>query len=143
MARVVFETTINASPADVVKALDTQEGVAGWWTEDVTFPGGEGSQMTLGFPSLAPLPFELRVDEVSESRVHWTSVGEFPPHWVGTEITWTLTAAGEGTTLVHFSHDGWANDEGPFPSSALTWGQLMGSLRSLVEDGAGMPLYRK
>lgn len=142
MARIVFETTINASPADVAKALDTQEGIAGWWTEEVTFPGGEGSQMTLGFPNLAPLPFELRVDEVSESRVHWTSVGEFPPHWVGTEITWMLTAADKGT-LIHFSHDGWASDEGPFPSSALTWGQLMGSLKSLVEDGAGMPLHRK
>jgi uncharacterized protein YndB with AHSA1/START domain len=142
MARMVFETTINASASEIVKALDTSDGIAGWWTEEVTFPGGEGSQMTLGFPHMAPFPFELRVDEVSESRVRWTSVGEFPPHWVGTGITWTLTASDDGT-LVHFCHDGWANDEGPFPSSALTWGQLMGSLKSYVEDGAGMPLYRK
>ena len=45
----------------------------------------------------------------------------------------------DGGTLVHFNHDGWASDEGPFPSSALTWGQLMDSLKSYVETGTGMP----
>lgn len=63
------------------------------------------------------------MDEATQGRVHWTSVGQFPPHWVGTEITWTLTETA-GSTVVHFSHDGWAGDEGPFPSSTLVWGQL-------------------
>ena len=57
----------------------------------------------------------------------------------GSEVIWTL-APSETGTLVHFSHDGWADDEGPFPSSALTWGLLMQSLKQYVETGAGSPL---
>jgi uncharacterized protein YndB with AHSA1/START domain len=143
MARIVFELDIDAAPKEIVEALDTRRGIAGWWTEDVTFPGGLGSQMTLGFPGRAPVPFELRVDEASEQLVRWASIGDFPPHWVGTEIIWTLTPkAGSGTT-VHFNHDGWASDEGALPMSAMTWGQLMGSLKAFVETGVGAPLYRE
>lgn len=78
--------------------------------------------MTLGFP-VAPMPFELRVGEASEQRVRWTSIGEFPPHWVDTTIAWTLRPGEAGTGMtVHFSHDGWADDEGPLPTAAMTWG---------------------
>ena len=144
MARIVFELDIDATPKEIVEALDTQRGIAGWWTEDVTASGGTGSQMTLGFPGRAPVPFELRVDEVNEHSVRWSSVGAFPPHWVGTQIIWTLTPRPDGTgTTVHFNHDGWATDEGPLPMSAMTWGQLMGSLKAFVETGTGAPLYRK
>jgi uncharacterized protein YndB with AHSA1/START domain len=142
MARIVFETTIRATPKEIVDALDTERGIAGWWTEQVEFGGGPGSVMRVGFPGRAPLPFDLRVERATEEQVHWTSIGQFPPHWVGTDVTWTLTPV-DGGTLVHFSHDGWADDGGPFPSSALTWGLLMESLRSFVETGTGTPLYRK
>ena len=144
MARIVFELQVGAAPAEILRALDTESGIAGWWSEDVTFAGGSGSVMTIGFPGRAPMPFELRVDEATEQCVRWTNVGDFPPHWAGTDITWTLTPAPDGGgTSVHFSHDGWANDEGAFPMSALTWGQLMGSLAAWVETGRGTPLYRK
>jgi hypothetical protein len=141
MARIVFELDIDAAPGSIVEALDSQRGIAGWWTRDVTFPGGAGSTMTLGFP-VAPRPFELRVDEVSDKRVHWSSVGEFPPHWRGTEIDWTLRPSENGdATTVHFAHDGWASDEGPLPTAAMTWGTLMTSLKRYVETGAGTPLF--
>jgi uncharacterized protein YndB with AHSA1/START domain len=141
MARIVFELDVAAQPGEIVEALDTARGIAGWWTRDVEFPGGAGSTMKLGFP-VAPMPFELRVDEAGEQRVHWTSVGEFPPHWAGTEVTWTLrpSADGNGTT-VHFSHDGWASDEGPLPNAAMTWGILMTSLKRYAETGTGTPLF--
>ncbi|MCI0687416.1 MAG: SRPBCC domain-containing protein [Sporichthyaceae bacterium] len=141
MARIVFETVINAPAAPIVKALDSADGIGGWWTDDVEFAGGVGAHMALGFP-VAPLPFDLRVDEVSEQQVTWASVGQFPPHWIGTTIHWTLTAAPGGTT-VRFVHDGWAGDDGPFGSSALTWGQLMGTLKAYVETGERQPLFRK
>ncbi|MGH3464336.1 MAG: SRPBCC family protein [Kribbellaceae bacterium] len=141
MARIVFELEVGAPAAAVIEALDTADGIAGWWTADVAFRGGEGSTMTLGFP-VAPKPFELRVDEVGDQRVRWTSVGDFPPHWSATTITWTLTPSDSGI-LVHFDHGGWADDQGAFPSAAMTWGQLMTSLKQYVETGQGTPLYRK
>jgi uncharacterized protein YndB with AHSA1/START domain len=138
MARIVFEIDIEAPASKVVEALDTEEGIAGWWTPSVTFPGGVGSTLAPSFAA-APVPFELRVDEVGDGQVRWASVGDFPPHWAGTEVIWTLTPA-DGGTRVHFSHEGWADDTGPFPSSALTWGMLMSSLKQYVETGTGAPL---
>jgi uncharacterized protein YndB with AHSA1/START domain len=138
MARIVFEIEIDAAPEKVVEALDTEAGIAGWWTPTVTFPGGVGSVMRPSF-SMAPVPFELRVEQVDEACVKWASVGDFPPHWAGTEVIWTLTPTESGTR-VHFNHDGWADDEGPFPSSALVWGMLMQSLKQYVETGTGSPL---
>jgi uncharacterized protein YndB with AHSA1/START domain len=143
MARIVFELDIDAPAARIVEALDSERGIAGWWTSDVNFAGGAGSTMTLGFP-VAPKPFELRVDEGSEQRVRWSSVGEFPPHWVGTEIAWTLRPSADGNgTRVHFAHDGWASDEGPLPNAAMTWGILMTSLKRYVETGTGTPLFNE
>jgi uncharacterized protein YndB with AHSA1/START domain len=139
MARIVFEIEIEAAPEKVVEALDTEAGIAGWWTPTVTFPGGGvGSTMRPSF-SMAPVPFELRVDQADGGCVRWASVGDFPPHWAGTEIIWTL-APTEAGTRVHFSHAGWADDEGLFPNAALTWGSLMHSLKQYVETGVGAPL---
>lgn len=143
MARIVFELGIDTPVERIVPALTTAEGIAAWWTDDVALDGGVGSVMRLGFP-VAPLPFELRVEEAGPKRVRWASVGDFPPHWVGTEITWTLAPAadGGGTTL-HFNHDGWASDEGPLPQAAFTWGQLLGVLKGYLESGQPGPLFRR
>lgn len=138
MARIVFEIPVNGSAAAIVDALNTEKGIAGWWTPTVRFAGGAGSVMRPSFAE-APVHFELTVDEVSDSTVRWTSTGAFPPHWAGTTIIWTLTPDQE-RTLVQFSHDGWAGDDGLFPSAALTWGRLMDSLKQYVETGTGTPL---
>lgn len=138
MARIVFEIPISAPAEAIVQALDTEKGIAGWWTPTVQFAGGVGSVMRPSFAQ-APTPFELTVDNVTDTTVKWTSSGAFPPHWAGTTITWTLTPT-DAATVVHFSHDGWASDDGLFPSAALTWGQLMGSLKQYVETGTGAPL---
>ncbi|MGH7553089.1 MAG: hypothetical protein ACREMQ_08685, partial [Longimicrobiales bacterium] len=68
MARIVFEVPINARAAAIVEALDTEKGVAGWWTPTVQCAGGVGSVMRPSFAQ-APMPFELTVDEVSDDAV--------------------------------------------------------------------------
>jgi uncharacterized protein YndB with AHSA1/START domain len=144
MARIVFDLDIEARPERVVEALDTEAGIRGWWTDDAEFPGGIGSEMSLGFP-IAPARFRLIVEDVSRSQVAWRSVGEFPPHWVGTTVYWSLAEASGGPagTSVHFLHDGWAHDEGPFGMSALTWGRLMDRLKIYCETGTDQPLFRR
>ena len=139
MARIVFDIDIDAPAAAVLEALDTQKGIASWWTDGAEFAGGAGSEMTLTFP-VAPAPFRLRVDEASEDVVRWTNTGDFPPHWTGTTVTWSLTPSDSGTS-VHFVHDGWASDEGPFGMSALTWAQLQLTLKEHVETGQAVPHF--
>jgi len=139
MPRIVFELQVEATAATLAEALTTQHGIAGWWTDDVSLAGGAEATMTLGFP-IAPRPFQLRIDEAGQQHVAWSSVGEFPPHWAGTKMAWTLKPAGN-STIVHFVHDGWATDEGPFGSSALTWARLMDTLKRHAETGTPAPLF--
>ena len=138
MARIVFEVDIAADASPIVAALDTESGIASWWTEDVTFAGGVGSTMTLGFPT-TPKPFVLQVAQVGSERVRWESIGDFPPHWVGTEIIWTLSANPDAGTTVHFAHQGWADDGGPFPMAAFTWAQVALPARTVIMRPLGTP----
>jgi hypothetical protein len=78
MARIVFEVDIATDTSPIVAALDTERGIASWWTDEVTLAGEVGSTMTLGFPT-APKPFVLQVAEVGSQRVRWESIGDFPP----------------------------------------------------------------
>lgn len=111
--------------------------------EDVAFAGGAGATMSLGFP-IAPLRFELSVDEASDAGVRWTSVGSFPPHWTGTSVAWTLRPAGGGTaTTVAFAHDGWADDGPLMATAAVTWGQLMLALKSYAETATPAAVFPK
>lgn len=82
------------------------------------------------------------MEKASSRQVLWRSTGGLKRHWVGTTVTWALTPGEEGTT-VHFNHDGWASDEGPFAMSAYTRGQLMITLKERGEKGKAVPLFRK
>ena len=119
---------IEAPQARVADAIASQSGIRGWWTEAAEVPDGEGGVM-------APVPFELRIEERSEDAVRWASIGPFPPHWAGTEIRWQLAPAEGGTTVI-FRHAGWPSDDGMFGPTAFTWGQLMLSLKGYVEAGS-------
>ena len=98
MPRIVFELEVDAPATQIAEALTTEPGIAGWWTDDVRLAGSAGATITLGF-TIAPRPFQLRVDKADEQHVVWTSVGEFPPHWAGTQVAWTLQPAGQQVRL--------------------------------------------
>jgi uncharacterized protein YndB with AHSA1/START domain len=141
MARITLATSINAAPGDIVKVLDSAGGIAGFWTEDVVY-GGVGEILAARFAD-SPAPFQFRVEQVSPEAVRWINVGEFPPFFAGTEVTWALMPAPDGSgTMVHFIHDGWGSDDMPMPMIAFVWGKVLASLKAYVETGTGSPLHR-
>lgn len=138
MAEAVFLVDIDSDRTAVRNALTTQEGIVGWWTTEASVSDGA---MKLGFPE-APLPFELRVDEVGDDRVRWTSVGAFPPHWADTEIVWNLMDHSEGSgTQLFFEHRGFAAADPMLGHTAYTWALLMSHLKSYAETGRAGPLF--
>lgn len=139
MPDIVFQVDIAAAPAAVARAISSESGVRGWWTARADVPTDVGGIMKLGFAA-APVPFELRIDELSDARVRWTSVGPVPPPWVNTTIEWRLGELPDGGTRVDFAHAGWPSYEGGFGMSAYTWGHLMTSLKAYAEAGTGEPL---
>ncbi|MGI9609229.1 MAG: SRPBCC family protein [Acidimicrobiia bacterium] len=138
MAEAVFLVDIDADQATIVEALTTQQGIVSWWTTDAEV---SGSSLQLGFPE-APLPFSMRVDEVGPNKVVWSSAGEFPPHWVGTTVTWQLMDHPEasGSQLL-FTHAGFAAPDAMLGHSSYTWALLMGHLKSYAESGIAKPFF--
>jgi hypothetical protein len=54
--------------------------------------------------AIAPLPFDLRLEQSDEQTVVWRTE-TFPPHWVGTTVRWDVEPSDAGAT-VNFRHAG-------------------------------------
>lgn len=127
------------SEADRVKsAIETADGIAAFWTDDVDFPGGVGSELRVGFQD-APMPFDLTISESTDETIRWTG-GQFPPHWQGTEVVWTFSPNPDGGTTVRLDHTGWADEDGLFAFSTYVWADVLRRLKNYVENGVRDPL---
>ncbi len=130
---------ISKSPAAVLAALTTKEGIKGWWTTDCECNEAE-RLATFRFAKPEGLfSFTFRLDGADERGVAMTCVGEQGnPDWIGTKLSFGLAAAGTGTRLT-LEHAGFAaNDEG-FQRVVQGWSYFVGSLKSYVETGVGTP----
>jgi uncharacterized protein YndB with AHSA1/START domain len=136
MTEITFETDIAAGRARVLDALNTHDGLTGWWTNDVN---RKDEVLFFNFPGI-PEPFQLRRDQADQDRIAWVSVGAFPPHWAGTTITWDLTETPAGTRVV-FSHSGFPEGDTELPMARETWGLLMTRLKDYAETGMPNPLF--
>lgn len=141
MAEILMQVDIRAPRAAVVHALTTQDGITGWWTAIGEVPPGRGQTMKLSFKPHAPLPFDLAVEESTEQRIAWRPLS-FPPHWVGTRISWDLSDVPEaGGTRVLLHHASWRDGDPQLPPAAYTWGQLLGVLKAFSETGKPQPMF--
>lgn len=141
MAEIVFLVDVDAPLAKVRDALATNEGLVSWWTADAIGSGEVGSVLSLGFPD-APARFSLRVDEVADNGVGWTSVGDFPPHWNGTKIAFGIMDNPDaGGSRVFFEHNGFAAADPMTGHTAFTWANLMNSLKAFCETGRADPYF--
>jgi uncharacterized protein YndB with AHSA1/START domain len=140
MPDIVMQVDIAADRQKVEGALTTHAGITGWWTDQAEVPSGTGQLLKPSF-AVAPLPFDLRVDEANDQRVVWRPQS-FPPHWVGTEIKFELSNNSDGAgTRVLFTHSGFQPGDADMPSAAYTWGQLLGRLKGYVESGTRQPYF--
>lgn len=136
MTAITYETDIAADRARVLEALNTHDGLTGWWTNDVN---RKEEVLYFNFPGV-PEAFQLRRDRADEDRVVWVNVGAFPPHWAGTTISWDLSEAADGTRVV-FSHSGFPAGEAEIPMISETWGLLMTRLKDYAETGTPNPFF--
>ncbi|MGW1545431.1 SRPBCC family protein [Streptomyces sp. NPDC002346] len=138
MAEINFQTEIAADRGRVLAALNTHDGLTGWWTNDVN---RKDEVLFFNFPGV-PEPFQLRREKADEDSVVWVNIGAFPPHWAGTTITWELTTGPDSVgTRVAFSHSGFTEGESELPMISDTWGQLMTRLKGFIETGKPTPFF--
>lgn len=137
MTDVLFRFDIDAAPEAVLEAVKTTEGIKGFWTSRADVPADVGETLRLEF-AVAPLPFDLRLEQSDERTVVWRTE-TFPPHWVGTTVRWDVEER-EGGSTVSFRHTGFGDDE-EVGRVAYTWGQIMGRLKEYAETGKPDPVF--
>jgi uncharacterized protein YndB with AHSA1/START domain len=141
MADILHRIGIKAPVAKVYKALTTLEGLARWWTEDVSGDGKIGGKIEFRFRTktgeLLGEAF-MEVQELGENKeVRWRCIAE-PAEWVGTEITFQLSEQ-DGQTIVLFGHRNWREAVESTYHCSMKWATFLLSLREYVETGTGKP----
>jgi uncharacterized protein YndB with AHSA1/START domain len=137
MPDIVQEVTIEAMPEKVFNAITRQDELAQWWTNHVTAEPRVGSLAEFSFNNGAYV-FKLEITELRVAKsVHWMVRGG-PPHWEGTNITWDLAPATNGTKLL-FGHHGFAVADATYEETREGWEYFNGSLKSYLETGKGTP----
>ena len=137
---IMLAIDAKAELAAIVRALTTAEGLAAFWTPDVTAEARVGSEARFGFQG-APVDLRMHIDAIEpRRRVAWSCLGDFP-HWGGTKISWELSPAGGDATRVLFKHTGFsdAQPEAEFASVGYTWSSILGALQAYLETGTAKP----
>lgn len=141
MVDIIHRVGIKAPISKVYAAVATVEGVAGWWTRDTTGNSKPGGIFKVVFRSPAGdevggMEFEvLKLDPGKE--VVWRCKSG-PEEWVGTEVNFNLSQAGD-YTIVLFGHRKWREAIEFTAHCSMKWAVFMLSLRELVETGMGRP----
>jgi len=141
MFNIVHRIGIHASPAQVYNALTSLEGLAEWWTREVsgTPQSGENLAFVFNKPNgefLGKMVMQV-LAQTTDTEVTWRCV-EGPEEWIGTEIVFALSD-GNGQTIVTFHHRHWREESEMLAHCSMKWATFLLSLRESVETGRGKP----
>jgi len=141
MVDIIHRISIKAPLAKVYAALSTKEGVAGWWTKETSERSTQGGSLQVLFRSpagdeLGRMAFDV-VQLTANQDVRWRFTSG-PAEWIGTEVTFNLSPAGD-QTVVLFGHRNWREAVEFTAHCSMKWATFLLSLRSLVETGTGRP----
>src|SRR5690242_4499242 len=130
-------------PGDVFTAFTTLDGIAGWWTRQVSGSAEQGGLLTLGFPNSDGPRVVLHVDAAEPDRAVVWSAHSVPPlpaweEWAGTRIVVRLGRDDGGTTM-RFEHEGLTPQLHCYETCSRGWDGVLASLRSYLDTGTGAP----
>jgi uncharacterized protein YndB with AHSA1/START domain len=128
--------TINAPVDRVYQAAATQDGVAGWWTEETTIDDQVGGFAEFRFGDRYYNKMEITRLEPGR-LVEWKCL-EGDPEWIGTTLVFDLESA-DGATRLRFGHNDWRDETDFFANCNFHWGFYMQSLKEFCETGEGTP----
>jgi uncharacterized protein YndB with AHSA1/START domain len=137
MAEIRHRVGINAPASDVYEWLTTTDGLAGWWTRDVTGEGGVGSTLRFSFGG-EDRRADMQVTELDPAgRVVWRCVYG-PDEWIGTDIVFELTPNGDETVLL-FTHANWREPVEFLNHCSTKWALFLFSLKDGLEGRVATP----
>ena len=127
--------TFESAPGAVFDALTSADAITSWWAP-ATGSGAAGGEITLLFGGQE---VRIRVDDASRpARACWTVLVSEPlPDWAGTTITFDIAPAGDGRTVLHFTHHGLTPQLACFSMCSAGWTQYLASLVDYVDRDGG------
>ncbi len=141
MADILHRIGIKAPVDQVYKALTTLDGLARWWTEEVSGDTRVGGKIDFRFRTKSGEllgGMTMNVQELDENKtVGWRCV-EGPAEWVGTDITFQLSEQ-DGQTILLFGHRNWREATESTYHCSMKWATFLLSLREYLETGRGRP----
>jgi len=139
---LTYTFTVERSPAEAFAAICDPRA---WWSGQVEGRTDElGTEWSYEVPDLHFSAFritELVPDRsvawlVTESRIEFTEDKE---EWTGTTVRFDIGTTDAGTE-VRFTHEGLVPQVECYDVCRVAWGEYVtGSLRALIETGAGRP----
>lgn len=141
MPDILHRIGIKSPTTQVYKALTTLEGLAQWWTEDVTGDTKVGGKIEFSFrlktgELLGKMVMEVKALNAAKELV-WRCL-EGPDDWVGTDITFELSEQDSQTILI-FGHRNWRDASESLAHCSMKWATFLLSLRAYLESGKGTP----
>jgi hypothetical protein len=139
---LTYTFTVDQSPAEAFAAICD---VRAWWSGDIEGPTDVlGAEWSYRVPDIHFSAF--RITELVPDRSaawlvtdSWLSFIEDKEEWTGTTVRFDLTPTDSGTE-VRFTHEGLVPQVECFGVCRVAWGEyVMGSLKELIESGAGRP----
>jgi hypothetical protein len=135
MEAIRHRVGIQAPRAQVLDRLATIDGLASWWTRDVTGAPGFAGRLEFFFGKPEPGAV-MEVVESTDHRVAWRCVGG-PDEWVGGTLTFDLDEAGDETVL-RFTHT-WREPVEFMAHCSTKWGYFLLGLKASLEGGKATP----
>lgn len=138
---IIHRIGIKAPIASVYEALATVDGVASWWTRELTGESRTGGALKSRFLSVdgeEMASMQIRVMSLQpDCHIQWYFEAG-PAEWIGTEVTFTLKQEAE-YTIILFSHNHWREAVEFTAHCSMKWATFLLSLKHLLEHGSGMP----
>jgi uncharacterized protein YndB with AHSA1/START domain len=132
---------IQASPARVLEALTTKDGVRGWWTDDVDC-NSETRQATFRFSKpQGVMAVTFAVERADENGVLMVCIAEQNnADWLHTRLEFKLR--GSDQTRVDLLHAGYPSKNEVYEMCTKGWAYFLASLKAYIETGTGTPYTR-
>ena len=135
MEEIRHRVGILAPRAEVLTKLTSIDGLATWWTRDVSGDPAVGGELLFSFGG-PDRSVAMEVVEVTDRRVTWRCVAG-PDEWVGEMFTFDLEQTGDETVL-KFTQS-WREPVDFMFHCSTKWAFFLLGLKASLEGGKGTP----
>src|SRR5688572_22606700 len=140
MYTIENSTLISSTPARLLEALTTKDGIKGWWTNDVDCDA-EKREATFRFDKNGgEVASTFRLDTADDGCVVMTCTAA-SHGWLHTTLVFRMQAQGN-KTRVALVHAGYAAKDELYENCTKGWAYFLESLKQYAETGKGTPHVR-